>query len=366
MNVLYLANIRYPTEKAHGLQIAKMCEAFAINGVDVTLCVSDRETLKEDPFTYYSVERNFEVAKLSSFDFVEYGPIGFILYTFSFYLSFLKSSFRKSADIIYVRDPYLAYFLSFSNTPYVWEIHQYFGGYKTRRALKNAESIVFISNGLREYYKKHKLEHKSSIVAPDGVDEDQFDVRESQEESRERFNLPVNARLVLYTGHLYPWKGVDTLAQASQYLEDTIVVLVGGTDDDIVSFRRKYEEVPNILLLGRYPYKDMKYIANAADVLVIPNSAKERISREFTSPLKLFNYMASGKPIVASGLPSVREIVSEKEVFFAEADNPESFAQKIKHVLSNTSEAERRGKQAKEKAREYTWSQRARVILENI
>lgn len=364
MNLVYLANIRIPTEKAHGLQISKMCEALADVGVDVTLCVSDRKTFDDDPFGYYSVKRNFKIEKLHSLDFVDWGPLGFLLYTFSFALSFLRGRYRHNADIVFVRDPYLAAILSFFDIPYVWEIHQYFGGYKGKRGFKHARAVVYISRGLQETYKEHGLIHPQGEVLPDGVDDAQFSVDESKEESRKRLGLPADLPLILYTGHLYSWKGVDTLAESARYLEDAFIIFVGGTDQDIKVFRGKYESISQVRIMGRYPYEEMKYFANAADVLVIPNTSREKISREHTSPLKLFNYMASGKPIVASDLPSIREIIDEEHAYFAESDNAQSFAAQIKYVLSHYSDAEQRGRSAREEAKKYTWTKRAMEILD--
>ena len=61
MKILYLAQIRLPTEKAHGIQIMKTCEAFAEQGAEVVLVVpSHRGDIRQDPFEYYRVKRNFK------------------------------------------------------------------------------------------------------------------------------------------------------------------------------------------------------------------------------------------------------------------------------------------------------------------
>ena len=58
--IIYLANVRLPTEKAHGIQIVKMCEAFAGLGLEVELVVPNRlNSIQDDIFDYYGVKKNF-------------------------------------------------------------------------------------------------------------------------------------------------------------------------------------------------------------------------------------------------------------------------------------------------------------------
>ena len=82
MQLFYLANIRIPTEKAHGVQIAKMCAALANQDLSVTLVVPKKFTpLKEDIFNYYQVKRNFKIIRLNSLNLISWdfllGRLGF-------------------------------------------------------------------------------------------------------------------------------------------------------------------------------------------------------------------------------------------------------------------------------------------------
>jgi glycosyltransferase involved in cell wall biosynthesis len=104
----------------------------------------------------------------------------------------------------------------------------------------------------------------------------------------------------------------------------------------------------------------------AADVLVVPNTAKEDISRLYTSPMKLFEYMASGTPIVASDLPSIREIVDDSIVSFFAPDDPASLAETIGRVLYNYPEAEAKARLARERVKPYSWKRRAEAITHFI
>ena len=100
----------------------------------------------------------------------------------------------------------------------------------------------------------------------------------------------------------------------------------------------------------------------AADVVVLPNTAKAAVSREETSPVKLFEYLASGRPIVASDLPSIREIVSENEVCFATPDDARDFARAITECVEDPLGAQKRGEAAEALARTHRWDARAKNI----
>ena len=98
----------------------------------------------------------------------------------------------------------------------------------------------------------------------------------------------------------------------------------GGVPNMIlINSEKKAKGSENILVLGHKPHKTMPVFLKAADVLVLPNSAKEEISRSYTSPLKLFEYMASGRPIVASDLPSIREVLNENNSLLVSPDSSE-------------------------------------------
>jgi glycosyltransferase involved in cell wall biosynthesis len=101
----------------------------------------------------------------------------------------------------------------------------------------------------------------------------------------------------------------------------------------------------------------------SADVLVLPNTAKEKISAYYTSPMKLFEYMASKKPIVASDIPSIKEIVSEENVFFVLPDDSAKLALGIKSVFLDDALAEKRAIKSFEDVRSHTWQNRAERII---
>lgn len=365
MKLVYLANIRLPTEKANGVQIMKMCEAFARAGVDVELVVPRRRThINEDPFVYYGVEENFSLRKLPTIDLVGTIPrLGFWVESVVFSLFSLLYLWKHSADVIYSRNNIELYFLSFLKERLYWEPHVGSWNFVVRRVLKKVEGVIAINQGGKDYFAERGVDRTDIIVAHDAVDLDDFDVEVSREEARERLGLPQGKKIAMYIGLFDEWKGYKVLLKAAADLEKAgiLVVMVGGREEQVERLKVEY---PHVHFTGYRPYTELPINQRAADVLVIPNSAKSTVSTTFTSPLKLFAYMASGRPIVAADLPSMREVLSDGEnaVMF-EPDNPDALGAAIQKVLTDTSLAQRISRQALENVQEYTWQKRAQNIL---
>ena len=148
----------------------------------------------------------------------------------------------------------------------------------------------------------------------------------------------------------------------AKHLRDVQVAVIGNGPEHIADLRRRHQ---NITFLDFRPYREIADNQAAADVLVLPNSGKEEISARFTSPLKLFPYMASKKPIIIADLPSTREILSEREAYFFRADDAADLARAIEQALSDP-EAGARAARAYEKVLHYSWAARAKNVLENL
>ena len=119
-------------------------------------------------------------------------------------------------------------------------------------------------------------------------------------------------------------------------------------------------------MVGHRPHGEIPYWLKAADVLVLPNSGKEDISKYWTSPLKMFEYMASGRPIVASDLPSIREVLNGENAILVEPDNPEKLAGGIKAILQNNQLSDRISIKAVLDVQEYSWTKRVQKIWQRL
>ena len=145
--------------------------------------------------------------------------------------------------------------------------------------------------------------------------------------------------------------------------DKSLFVFVGGTAEDIKEFKKEAEGLDNVLILGHKPHREIPYFLKAADVLVLPNKTGERLSEKYTSPLKLFEYMASGRPLVASDLSSLREILSEETAILVKSNDPRALAEGLRRALMDMELAESMAKRALDMVQQYSWHRRATSII---
>ena len=378
MKIKYIANARMPTEKAHGLQIISMCNEFAKQNIDVELIAPNRfNKIKESINSFYGTEIYFNIKKVFCIDTI---PIIkdwlprfiriFLLWIekVSFFLICLK--FLDNNPIIYTREPEIALFLGSLKKNCVCEIHALpkKGKIFYANLFKKLNKIITINRQIKNILiKEYDINPSKILVAHDAVDIKKFDIKISKEKARKKLRFSLNKKIVLYTGHLYDWKGADVLAKSIDDIKDKeiLLVFVGGTDKDIKSFKNKHKS-EQIRIEGRKKHDLIPFYLKAADILILPNSRKTNISKYYTSPLKLFEYMASKRPIIASDLPSIKEIVSKKEVLFFKADDSKDLALNITKLLKDKKLKERLSKNAFEKVKSYTWGKRVKEIINFI
>lgn len=354
MKILYLSNNRFPTEKAHGLQIAKMCEAFIKEGADVLLIVPNRGQPSEIASVkeFYGLKTDIKVNQIWNIDLLlsNFVPrtLAYFLQSFTFVFSFIIRRGKYKNHVIYSRTflPLIGY-----RGKWFFEAHSFpktfIGKMIQRILLRNAYGLVCISENLAKKY--GRIYKGEILISHDGVDIELFgNLKKSDDD-----------KIVLYTGSPYKEKGVLTLAKACENLKGVRCIFLGGNENEpefkyLKKIAKKAEVIPYVRH-GEVP----KYIAKA-DVLVIPNSRKDKVFSEDTSPLKLFEYMASGKKILASDVPAIKAVLNEEMAWFFKADDAEDLSKKIIEVLHSKEE---KGKLAARVAKNYSWSNRAKEIL---
>lgn len=373
MSKLFLVfNGRFPSEKAAALFAAKSAEAFAEEGFEVLLLAPKRlGRATEDAFAFYDLKKNFAVRHLPTIDLF---PISFVT-RIAFYVSYVAFSISsllyllvqsRRQDIIYSNESLPLFLISFFRKNVYYELHDMPRSKRLfhRWFFGRVKGIV-----VTNLWKKERLMHEFGV--PDvrllhemnAVDIEEFDISDTRETARERLGVPLQGPMVLYTGHLYSWKGVETLAEAAKFLlPETRVYFVGGTDKDIGDFKARFGNVSNIIIVGHRLHTEMPLWQKAADVVVVPNTAKEAISKYDTSPMKIFEYMASRTPIVATDLPSIREILNNINAMIVPPDGPERMAQGIETLLKEPYMARELASQAYANVQDHTWGARAKRI----
>ena len=359
MKILYLAFARMPTEKAHGVQIIKMCEAFAKHGAEVTLCVPGREnSISIDPFSFYGVKELFKLCVANVPDFVRFGAFGFLFSLILFSERIVWKRVFWNSDIIFCRDAGVLLQYLLLGRRLVYEAHTA-PTVISKIVARHAWKVITISQGLKDAYTKVGVSEHKILVAHDAVDVEIFiDGTFDRDVMRDKFSIPRGASVAMYIGRIDSWKGVETLLEASKLLTN-VQVVVTGEGEQLDTFKTTY---PNVIFTGPTPYTALPEVQNVADVLIIPNSARDINSRLYTSPLKVFAHMNARVPIVASDLPSLREILNEQNAYLVAPDNPQALADGIMNALKDTSEL--KTNQAAKDAQGYTWKNRAQCILE--
>ncbi len=375
--LIYLTHWRFPSEKTMTPLIMKTCAGFVEEGYEVELWVPRRhnpEYAGRDPFEVHGVRTRFRIRFIPALDLLRYlGPFGFLLMVATFNLSafFLLAGRTKERIHLYahdVRDVLLPCLLPF---PTFVEIHDFYESgvrYINRFVFSRARGLI-VTNTIKQkrIHEAYGFPLERMLHQPNAVEYGFFQTETTQEEARNMLGLPLDMRLAVYTGHLFSWKGVDTLALAARHLpEDTEVYFVGGTEEDRAALRSfvASHKIPRIHFLPHQEHARMPLFMKAADILVLPNTAREDASKYETSPVKLFEYMASGTPIVASDLPSIRDIVTGEEVRFFEPDNPGSLAAAVTDILERKEEARARARKAQDHAKRLSWEARAAAIAE--
>jgi glycosyltransferase involved in cell wall biosynthesis len=351
-NFIYIANIRLPTEKAHGVQIMKMCEAFSRKGAEVTLVVPKRlNFIQTDPFKYYGVEKVFKIKKIATLDLIRFGRIGFwieslVFAEFASWFIFWKK-INRERFMCFTRDELIAFYLSNIGIQVTLEAHTARDNFIVGTLRKRDHKIIAISNGIADFYKKLGVKERNILVAHDAVDLNVYEnINDSKSTLRTKLNLPFNKKIVSYVGKRHTM-GVDK-----------------GVEDLSRIFNELSTESPNVyplIISDVLPTEIPSYI-KASDVLVMnyPNTIHYS---NYMSPLKMFEYMASGNPIVSTDLPAIREVLNEHNSFLVPVG---SIKGGIKEVLQNYTEGESRAKRALIDVRNYTWEKRASNILKFI
>ncbi len=362
MKIIYIANFRFPTEKAHGIQNPKMCEAYARAGADIELDVPKRKK-SEDPFAFYGLERIFSVKKIWSPSFFISSRAGFLLSSAVFgIVSFLHLFFRKDKGIIYSMDLDPVSFISipFLKRPYFFDLH---GPKKNnifnRFLFKKIKGVITINEAVKQNLEKTFGFLKNKIiVCPNGVDSEKGLIYDKAG-ARKKLGLDADKKIAVYTGSLQDWKGIETIIESAKELKDILFCFAGGSKEDA--------GLPeNVRFVGWRDFKEMPLWRASADILLATGTRRNEYSYLHTSPMKLFEYMASKRPIVASSTPAIMQIVSDEEVFFHEPDDSSDLARQINLAFENRRLAEEKSERAFQKSKEYSWDKRARRILDFI
>ena len=359
MKIYSIVSGRIPTEKAHGFQVVRMCQAFVDAGAKVVLVsMGTANPIQVDIQEYYGFSPRFAHLKVKVWDGLPKFCGEFVRFLCNKLQFTSKLFFMKVPPeaLIYSRDPLVVFLFSIRGFRTLYDAHNY----PTTKVklfeffLKRVSGVIANSRGTAGMFP-----HKKTLVAPNGVDLKDFESA-----------VPVESGqgTVLYSGHLYSWKGVDTVLGAAALRPDLKFVFLGGTAHDLEVYRKKQQELglKNVVFEGHIFKTQIPARLLDASVVLLPNNPGTVESEKYTSPIKMFEYLASGVPLIASDLPSLREVLDESVCTFFKAGDPADLARALDLVLREYSSAKTKAMNAKTVARQYSWDSRASRILDFI
>ncbi|MFW6015710.1 MAG: glycosyltransferase family 4 protein [bacterium] len=374
MKIIYVSNAKIPSKTANSIHIMKICQAFSKKGHEVILVAPEYKDIEvgvDDVYGYYGVDNIFKIIKLPWKRIKGRG------YIYGWEVAIVVS--REKPDLVYGRSLTSCYFSSIiTKVPIIFEAHQPikdFGMIQEfcfRKLLKKQsfEKFVVISDSLKQYYiKNYNMKSEKILVAHDGADcaPENIKLTKLQLIDNEKINVG-------YIGHLYKGKGMELISKLAKKCSWANFHVVGGLEQDINYWKKELDGVKNIYFYGFVPHSKTLCYGKAFDVLLAPyqkkvsgyGNKKANLS-DWMSPLKIFEYMSLGKPIVCSDLPVLREILKNNyNGLLCDPENIDEWVKALKDLVADKKLTNRIGSQGKKDFLEkYTWDKRAELVLSN-
>ncbi|MDX9702212.1 MAG: glycosyltransferase family 4 protein [Candidatus Auribacterota bacterium] len=386
--VVYPINIRFPMERANSVQIAHTCRELAQQGVRVYLLVRRTTSMSnEQILAHYGLDahKNLIIKRIPVINWSNHA----FVWNKSFYAAVLLYILwllcTKKIDCFFLRDLGIAKILIPLRKIFGFKVlyethivsyimtgqqHELFPDTApaTDALIRKIESterfvmtmsdhLIAITDRLKtRIIQLFDVPDSRISVLPDGVDLSVYKTKKH-----------INREGLVYVGQLYPWKGAGTLIDAMQYIESTLTV-VGGIpfEDDLEQLRKRAENVgviDKIRFTGFVPHGQVADYLMSAQISVIP-LPDNIMAREYTSPLKLFESMGAGTAVVASDLPSIREIITDRKngMLFTPED-PVDLARTVNELLNNRELAKNIVDRAAIDVKQYTWQKRTEHIV---
>ncbi|NEQ51945.1 MAG: glycosyltransferase family 4 protein [Leptolyngbya sp. SIO3F4] len=344
-----------------------MLNAFKENGNDVRLIVPDHTKGKEknvdNVFDYYAVSP----FRLTYFPWYVFKGSRYIYsLCVAIYLFFFKR------QLIYSRDFYPALASCLLGHQVVMEFHgppTVGKGLKGRMierfyASSNLKAVVVISEALKKIFIEAGFDASKIIVAHDGSDPIPANVPPYELSGKIK---------VGYVGHLYQGRGIENIIFLAENNEDVDFHIAGGLEKDIEMWQDKTKHIKNIHFHGFISPAATNSFRAACDVLLAPYQYNLSIwgggqdTSSYMSPLKIFEYMAAGKPIICSDMPVLREVLNEQNAVLCEPSNFEAWDDALKRILSERDYAHKLAATAQHDfLSKYSWKNRAKYLVEEI
>ena len=385
MNLYYISSSSLPSRAANSIHTINMCNAFKKYKFNISLFLTET---KKNSKQIKDLKKN--KIKIKSLISPTKRGIEFLNCLISIAIYFCDKFMNNKPDIVISRNIFGAYFFHFfTKTKIIYETHIPELG--IRGKIQNTlfrdtslKKIVISEALLREIFKHHKITinnkiKKSVIILHDGA----FNlfsgkVHKKYKLSFEKIkkNLSINKNkvsLVGYFGHLHKGRGIELILELAKLRPNFTFLIFGGAKSDIEKLK-KISTPKNLYIMGFYEHEMVRYFMTKMDVLLMPYQKKvflkkNQISTEkWMSPLKLFEYMSSKKPIVSSNIRVLKEVLeNKKNSLLVESDNKFEWVKSIDLLINNKKLSKKLAFNAYTSFKNnYTWDIRAKKILEFV
>jgi glycosyltransferase involved in cell wall biosynthesis len=287
-------------------------------------------------------------------------------------------------DMIFTRDFGFIYFLSLlpkylqpKNCNIIYEPHTVFhltspkvNFTQEATALQIPHSIVAISQGVKtDLVDKLGIDEERIVVHPNAFNQKNFDnIHPDIKRLRAKYPAFKQKHIILYTGSFLAWKGVDVLIRAIPFIENKEVhfLFVGGSGqakEDLIKLTIELGIEDSVTFTGKVDQQEIIAIQKSATIGIISNNVSTQ-GAHHTSPLKVFEYVAAGLPIIATNMPSMHSILTEKEqALFFEPEDSKMLANTIDNLLTKPSLRLAMKKNNLQASNGKSWNHRAKGIL---
>lgn len=368
LHVHYLWGGDLGSRLANCVHVLKMCEALRALGHDVTLYhCSPPGVDVEATLARHGIRHRFGLERVAS-------RPGIWRHLFGLQAAWRVRRRASERDLVFSRFLPAGAWAALTGVPVIQELHVPPDTASARLYLR----LLLAGRGFRKLVViTHALERELQRAVPprqwadilveaDGVNLDEYAAAATLSTPADIAPLTAQRPLVGYVGSLHPGKGAELILPIASRLPAVRFLVVGGPEEMAAEYRRQGlgQGIGNVTWLGPRDNAEVPRYVLACDVLLLPNQrnvvllGRQDIG-QWTSPLKLFEYMAAGKVIVASKLPVLAEVLSNDNAVLCEPDDPAAWAAAIGRIVAAPETYRHLAAQARRDVERHGWGQRA-------
>lgn len=251
--------------------------------------------------------------------------------------------------------PLVYYWIDVLHTLIPFGIFQRLGLFIEKSNIRNSDTIIALNEGLRDYVISLGAPPENTYIIRAGIDHQRFNPEVRGDNIRELYNLRQDDIVLLFMGLLYSFSGLKEVAvELSRLKNEKIKLLLVGDGDLFEELKRIRDENDlqnQIILTGRQPYNKIPEFIAASDICMLP-AYKNSIMRDIV-PIKMYEYMAIGKPVIATNLSGlVKEFGYHNGVIYT--DNQQEVLYKAIELKESKS-LNQLGDKARNFVKELSW-----------